>query len=312
MRGVAVLALSSFLVLSGCLNEFDEEEPPNFLRISGIDVSAPVVKSGTITLAVNVTLDNLDAQSQDVRLVAKGYDQSTGLLVTAQSADVGQIPEDRTISVEVLLDVPRSSGYRIEVQVYEDDQLTIQGTVTASNIDALPPNVFDTGLRISMMDFIVRNVSGSRVEISAKVYVTNEGTTASQPLDIQIKAREISTSLLADEEWTQLPSVATEETVPTEVTLDVPDEYNYRIEAILWDGNIMVERGAQPVQLLPNLTKDPNEEIVVTNPNVDDFIRGPGGGGGSIDTARSPAAGVLLIAIAVFGATALAARSVRK
>lgn len=313
MRGIAVVALAVCFLLSGCLNEFDEPQAANFLRISGIDVSAPVVKSGTMTLAVNVTLDNTEAQSQDVRLVVKAYDRSTGLLVETNTADVGPIPEDRTVSVEVLLDVPRSSGYRIEVQVFEDDQLALQGTVTASNIDALEPNVFDTGLRISTMDFIVRNVTAGRVEIAAKVYVTNEGGDVSQALEMQVKAREVSTSLLADERWTPVPPVGTDETVPSEVTLSVPDEYNYLVEAILWDGNIIVERGSQAVQLLPNYTKDPDEEIVVTNPEVDDFVRGPGEGGrGDIDTTRSPGAGGLLLAIAILGALAITTRRMRK
>lgn len=312
MRGVVVMALTLCFLLSGCLNEFDEPQTPNFLRISGIDVSAPIVKSGTMTLAVNVSLDNTEASSQDIRLVVKAYDQSTGFLVTTNTADVGVIPEDRTIAVEVHLDVPRSSGYRIQVQVFEDDQLTLQGTVTASNIDALEPNVFDTGLRISTMDFIVRNVTGARVEIAAKVYVTNEDAAASQPLDMQVKAREVSTGLLADERWTQIPSVGTEETVPSEVTLDVPDEYNYVVEAILWDGNIIVERGSQPVQLLPNFTKDPEQDIVVTNPDVDDFVRGPDQGRGSIETTRAPGVGALLATMAVLGALALTARRMRK
>jgi hypothetical protein len=272
-----------------------------------------VVKSGSLVLAVNTTLDNAEAKSGDIRLVVKAYDQATGLLAATVESHVGPIPQDKTVATEVLVDVPRTGGYRLEVLVYQDDRLALTGVVTASNLDALAPNVFDTGLRISTIDFIVRNVTGQRVAVTAKVYVTNEGAAASKPLTMQVKAREISTGILADEKEEPLDPVAPEETHAVDVLLSVPDQYNYRVEAVLWDANVIVERGAGTVQLLPNITKDPDQEIVVTDPRVEDFVRedrerGQIGG----DETRTPGPGLVAAASAVALALVIHRRMTRR
>lgn len=311
MRWLWVVVLVAPAAMAGCLNDFSETHGASAVRIVGIDVSAPVVKSGSMVLAVNTTLDNADARSGDIRLIVKAYDQATGLLAATQEAEVGEIPQDKTVAVEVLVDVPRASGYRLEVLVHQSDRLALTAVVTASNLDALAPNVFDTGLRVSTIDFIVRNVTGERVAITAKVYVTNEAAAVSKPLSMQVKAREVSTGILADEQEESLPSVQPEQTHAAEVLLSVPDSYNYQVEVVLWDGNIIVERGSGNVQLLPTFTKDPDEEIVVTDPQVEDFVRDRtgGGGGDSGDATRTPSIGILAAAAAVGLAVAIHRRT---
>src|SRR5687768_13875115 len=198
-RGVAavllrVLAIASLLLLPGC-TDF-EADAANYLHIQAIDVSAPEVGSGRLTLAVNVTLDNTGGRSGDVELDVKAYDGATGLLVKTGHAEVGTIKADKTRTVEVLLELPRVDSYRLQVELIQDGRLLREAHATASRLGALEPTMFDTGLRISTMDFLVESTEGPRATIRTSIYLTNEGAQDSRPLSLQIKAREMGSGLL--------------------------------------------------------------------------------------------------------------------
>lgn len=318
MRRLAlVLALLLVLPASGCLRDFDEQRPENRVHLRGIDVAAPHVSSGSVLLEVNTTLDNRGADSDPISLVVKAFDQRTGFLQVTETTSNRTIAEDKTVSIPVTLDVPRRSGYRIEVQVHEDGRIVETGRVTVSNVAALEPTIHETSVAIPTMEFLVRNVSENRVRIESQIYLTNEGDDDSRPLRMQVKARDIETGLLADQAWRDVASIPPEETRIHEVDLEVPDEHNYAIEAVLWEGNLTVERGEDTVQLLPTTTKKADEDIVVSDPRIEDFLdedRGRDGDAAdrgarapteSGDHAETPGVGVLA-GLAVLAATAIA------
>jgi hypothetical protein len=178
---VRVCAVLGFLLLSGCA---DFSESSEALSIQGIDVSAPVVGTGRLTLAVNVTLDNGGGRSGDVALDVKAYDGATGLLVETAHAEVGRIAAHRTQAVELLLDLPRAASYRLQVELLQDGRLAREAHATAGSLQLLEPTEFDTGLRIAVMDFLVEAADGPRATIRTSVYLTNEGAQDSRPLSL--------------------------------------------------------------------------------------------------------------------------------
>ncbi|HEX9815588.1 MAG TPA: hypothetical protein VGB18_01295 [Candidatus Thermoplasmatota archaeon] len=307
MRAILLALVAVFGTFSGCLNEFEDPVDPHYMRISGIDVAAPIVTSGHVDLLVAVTLDNSGGKSPPVELQVKAFDTATQLLVVTNETSVGSIAKDKTEVIELGLRVPRTSSYRLEVLISEDGRVVQEGSVQLGQVGLLERNLFDTGLTISEMDFLARNVSGSRVTIEAKIYVTNEGSEPSKELRMQVKAREITTGLLADEAEATLSSIGPEATQTAEVQLNVPSGYNYEVEAVVWDREYIVERGTGAVQLLPTFTKPKNEELIVSSPKLDDFVRGGGGAGGGSPggtITRTPGLSLVLVA-AVFAATAI-------
>lgn len=292
------LAIAALLALSGCINDFDRVLE-NDLSIHDIDIAAPEVRSGAIDLVIHVVLDNQMARSGDVVVEVRAFDTATGLLKETASSQVGRIGQDKTEVVSVPMTVPRADGYRIEVRVVQDERMHEVRAVTLRNLGALEANVFDTGLRVASMDFLVRNVTGDRVRIVAEVHVINEGTTDSAPLRMQVKAREVSTSLIADEAWVELASIHPEETHIESVSLDVPDDFNYQVEAVVWDDQVIVERGQGNVQLLPTFERPKDTEIEVIDPDVSQFARDSSGDEG----ARAPGLS-LIAAIAAIGGIA--------
>lgn len=304
MNARVVVPLVLAALLAGCTDFSDEDAA---LSIRSIDVSAPEVGAGRFVLAVHVTLDNEGGRTGDVNATVKAFDGSTGLLVgTAQTA-AGRLAKDRTHAIEVRIELPRAASYRLSIDIEEEDQLVYRTTVNAGNLAALEPNLYDTGLRIAASDFRVLSTAGNRTTIQASIYLTNEGATDSRPLSLQVKAREDSTDLLVDEEWASVGAVRRDATDLVNVTLSMPDRYNYVVEATLWDGDIIVERGEGRVQFAPTATVDPGRNVVVSTPDLTDFQYDRGN---SADSAsKTPGLGLGMVAAALVALVALRRRT---
>lgn len=305
------MALAALLAasLAGC-TDFDDPARQNYLFVHGIDVSAPEVGSGRITLLVNTTLDNEWAPSGDLLLLVKAFDRSTGLLVEQVETPTPALRKDETRIVPTPLDLPRASGYRLEVALFQDGKMVRGGNLEVSNLDRLEPNLHDSGLRIASMDFEVLDTKGNRTGVRATVYLTNEGTGGSRPLSLQLKARESSTGLLVSQVWAQVGPIGLDATRAFNATLSLPDGYNYDVEAVLWDGEIIVERGSGRVQFAPTTVVNPGQQVVVSRPNLDDFAGGSGdGAGGDSDGGESETPGLALpLVLAVLVAVVLVLR----
>lgn len=349
MRLPVLLAAGSLLLVAGCLNEFQEPTEPHHVMVSKLELSPARVLSQDVVLNVTTILDNRGGgESGHVRLTVKAFSENTGFLLTENATTVGVLPGDTTRPVSVGVVVPREGSIRVEVTLYEDDLARPPAFISARNLQALEPEVLDTGLRISDLDFIVRGVvpgpgagpnatgnrSGGRATIQADLYVTNEGRGPSEDLRVQVKAREVSTRLVSDVAWTDTGVIQPGTTVIRSVNVTVPDGYNYVFEILTWRGDVIVARSEGIVQLAPTFQRPKDQEVVAGDPNLLDFVtspyppttaptpasewnRGhPGGGGLAGDGVPAPevpgfGAG-LLVAALVAAATILAARRRRQ
>lgn len=312
VRFAMVVAL---VLLAGCTDFDAQNVQSSDLRILSIDVAAPTVSTGALQLLVNITLDNGAGASGPVDLVVKAFDESTGLLVLTRGAHPDKLPAHSTRSIPVPLDLPRAAAYRAEVDVYEEGRLVVVQAVSASNLEALAPNLHSTGLAITAIDFHVADTKTGRATIRATAELTNEGRAPTALLRIQLKAREVTTSLIADEKWADVPQVAVDATQPVAVDLNVPDGYNYAVDAVLWDGGVIVERGTGNVQLAPQATLPSGQEIVVTHPDITAFRNAPQAaddraqaGSGASRSSATPAPGIAVGVVALLGAVLLLRR----
>ena len=194
------------------------------------------------------------------------------MLVDQETVTVGSILKRKTKSASQVVKVDRDGGYRIEVVLFEDEQRVDQRTMKISGIGDLTPNVYDIGLRIPEMDFLVKNVTGSKVVIGVDLYLTNEGDITSEDLQVLIKAREMDAGLLADKTWISTGVIKKETTVIRSADIVVPDDYNYIVEALIWKNDTIVERGQGVVQLNPRRTIPEKEKVVSEDIDVEDFM----------------------------------------
>jgi len=272
IRKTRVLLLSAILLLAviscGCIRDFERSE----LGIADIDISPERVASVNVLLNVTTYIENRGDRSGDVRLLLKAFDLESGLLVDLKTVTVGSILKRKTKSASQVVKVDRDGGYRIEVVLFEDEQRVDQRTMKVSGIGDLTPNVYDIGLRIPEMDFLVKNVTGSKVTIGVDLYLTNEGDITSEDFQVLIKAREVDAGLLADKTWVTTGVIKKETTIIRSADIVVPDDYNYIVEALIWKNDTIVERGQGVVQLNPRRTIPEKEKVVSEDIDVEDFM----------------------------------------
>jgi hypothetical protein len=217
------------------------------LEIRSIDVSAPVVGAGHVTLAVNVTFEDARKAGDDDVVRVKTYDESTGFLAHTDERRLSTaLPAGRPVEVDV--DLPRSGAYRLDVLVLHGDKVEATGSVPLRDLSRLLPTINDSGLRIDL-DFQLLRVAGNRTDLQTTAYLTNEARAASRPLTLQLKARESRTGLVAGQTWSPVGSVAPDATRAANATMDLALGRDYDVEAILWDGDAIVERGTGRVAL---------------------------------------------------------------
>lgn len=333
MRVRALLVLLPALLAAGCLNDFPEPTRPHHVQIGKLELSPEQVLSQDVVLNVTAILDNRGGGgSGQLRLVAKAFSENTGFLLADEEVAVGVLPGDTTRPVSLRLTVPREGSVRFDVTLLEDDLARQQSSISARNLQALEPEVLDTGLRISDVDFLVRGVtpgpgangtgnrSGQRATIQADLYVTNEGRGPSEDLRVQVKAREVSTRLVSDAAWATTGVIDAGTTVIRSANLTVPDGYNYVFEILTWRGDVIVARHEGVVQLAPTFERPKDQEVVAGDPNVLDFVtpttsptffggdRLGGSGPGPTPAPEVPGFGAGALVVALLAATVLLAR----
>ena len=290
-----ILVLSALLAATaGCLNTFEEPAEPHFVRILSLELSPAHVFAQDLLLNVTAYLDNRGGgETGALRLHAKAFDDANGFLIAETQALVGVLPGETTRPVPMQLEVPRKGGVRIDVVLFEDDLGLQTASTTARNLAALEPEVLDTGLRISDVDFLVRSVAGgangtaARATIETNLYVTNEGSAPSEDLRLQVSAVDVATSLVLDMGWVDTGSVPAGATHIRSLALTVPEGKNYRFEIVTWRGSAIVARSEGIVQLAPTYVKPADQEVVTDTPNIRDFLTNsptqPGSSGGRFE-----------------------------
>ena len=264
--GIILISLTA----CGCLKDFEESR----LRIGDVDISPERVTSTEVVLNVTTYIENYgDGGSGDVKLLLKAFDSASGLLVSQTTTSAGSVRKGKTSPVSQLINVEREGGYRIDVVLFEDEKRLRLRTVQVYGIGDLDPNVYDIGLKVQEMDFLVKNVTGSRVTIGVDLYLTNEGDSTSEDLSMLVKAREVDAGLLADKVWISTGNIEREKTVINSCNISVPDNYNYIVEVLIWKNDTIVERGEGVVQLNPKRTIPKDEEIVSSDIRVRDFMQ---------------------------------------
>ena len=272
-RKTRIALLCTILIISlttcGCLRDFEESR----LTIAETDISPERVTSTDVLLNVTTYVENRgDGESGDAKLILKAFDSASGLLIGETTTSAGSIDEGKTIPVLQQISVEREGGYRIDVVLFEDDKRLRRQSLQISGIGDLTPNIHDIGIKVQEMDFLVENVTDSRVVIGVDLYLTNEGDSTSEDLPMLVKAREVDAGLLADKIWITTGSIKKETTIIRSCDIAVPDGYNYIVEALIWKNDTIVERGEGVVQLNPKRTIPKDEEIISDTIRVDDFM----------------------------------------
>ena len=281
---VIFLLVSAFVATTGCIRSFEE---PSRLQISKIDIAKERVKSSFVELAVTTYIDNNGEKSDNASLLLKVYNIQTGLLEIQAQDDIGAVGKEKSASVVQHIELPKAGDYRIETVLYEGGskiknnerydyeygKVVNSGEISIYDLKNLKPDIHDIGIEISEMDFIVRDVDNGTVVIENDLYLINEGRTQSGNYSMLVKARELNAGLIADKVWVTTGHINPETTVIKSVKLTVPDNYNYVVEALIWNNETIVKRGEGIVQLNPSIKLEEKERIEEQQIRTEDFKR---------------------------------------
>ncbi|MDO9323493.1 MAG: hypothetical protein Q7T80_00890 [Methanoregula sp.] len=267
---VLLLCLTVLILSAGCLKE-------SGVTVSSITVGAQNVTGAEVTLNVTTDVQNTHGVSSGVsRIQLRAYDTGSGLVVAEQTGDAGYLGIRGSGSISQTLVLPRKGSYRLVSTVFENGQRKGQGEITAYNLERLTPDNQETGLAISDIDFLVKKVSGDRVDIQTDVYFTNDNRAASGPFEIEVKAKEEDARLLADKQRASVESIRPDATRVSSVTLSVPDQYNYVVEVLVWKNETIVKRGEGNVRLRPGMQVEKNTQFVTKQIETSKFVQDSG------------------------------------
>lgn len=261
-----VVLLVLLLSTAGCLKE-------SRFAVTGMVIAPASVTSGQAVLNVSTSIENtFGFGAGGVRLQLQAYDTETGLLVHESTHEVGAIGRGETRVVTPQIALPHRGSYRIVAMVFENQKHRATGEITVHSLERLPADSAKTDVGVTDMDFLVRGVDNGRAIIEAAVYFTNRGVSASPDLSVEVKAREANARLIADRQWTTVEGIRPDGTVIRNVTLSVPDQYNYEVEVVLWRGDVIVERGTGRVALAPSTQISKDEQFVTTRIETSRFV----------------------------------------
>jgi hypothetical protein len=294
---VAVLALGA-----GCLKD-------STVAVTGMSVGADRVTGAEVTLNVTTEIQNTYGVSTGIsRVQLKAYDTTSGLVVAEQTGDAGFLGIRGSGSATQTIVLPRSGSYRLVSTVFEGDQRKGQGEKTVYNLERLTPDIQETGLSITDIDFLVKKVAGDKATIQTDIYFTNDNRVPSGEFDIEVKAKEEDAGLLADKQRAHVGSIRPDATLVSGVVLSVPDQYNYVVEVIVWKNDTIVKRGEGIVRLRPGMQVKNDTQFVTKQIETSKFI---GDSGSAVPvavpypyTTRSPGFGAPIV-LAALGALAV-------
>ena len=152
------------------------------------------------------------------------------------------------------------------------------------NLERLTPDIQETGLAISDIDFLAKKVAGDHVNIQTDVYFTNDNRAASG------QAAGFYESIQPDA------------TKVSSVTLSVPDQYNYVVEVLVWKNDTIVKRGEGNVRLRPGMQVDKDTQFMTKQIETSKFVQDSGSPARTpapYTTAKSPGFGAPLVVIAL-------------
>lgn len=263
-----LLVMFASVMSAGCLRDFEDNSQ---LEISNVDISSEKIRSSYVDLNITTEIKSRFADSNNVSLLLKVYDKETGFLDMQRDVFIGSVENGETVFIPIEISLLKEGGYRMEIQLLEDDQKKRSRQLDISNLDSLTPDVADIGIEIGEVDFIVKGVVDNKVELQADIYLSNEGRVLSDDYRVLIKARERDASLLADKVWTTTGSIRPETTKIVSVGMTVPKDYNYIVDVIIWDNDTIIKRGESEIQLSPETVLDKDTVVQKKVINAEDF-----------------------------------------
>jgi hypothetical protein len=267
---ILAIVLASGVLTAGCLREGN-------VLVQDMNLQAEKITTSYATLNVTTNILNSGGVgTSGLELRLRAFSTDSGLLETEQRTAIPAIGRDETRSVSQSITLPRKGSFRIVATVFKQNTSRGQGEITVNDLDRLVADNQQSDLVMGDMDFMVKKVTGSSAVIQSDIYVSNGGATASGPVLVEVKAREMDAHLIADKQQATIANIDPEKTGIASVLLTVPDQYNYVVDSLIWVNGTIVKRCEGIVQLRPGIVISNNSQLATVKIDTSKFIAGQG------------------------------------
>lgn len=270
--GVIVVAAA---VAVGVSLTAEEPTTEGDVRVAETDVALGEVTGETVELDTVVRLAHRGGMTENVSVVVRATRTDTGLLAAEETYDVGEVEGDGETEVRVPVVVEREGDYGFDVIVYAGDERVTTGSKSVSGVGTVQPDYATSELGFHSfplqpaVEFSVSSAAGETVELSTVSFLTNEGDDR-EDATLVVKARQADSGIVAAEEEVDV-SVAAGSTERPSVDLTVPEDYDYYLDATLWQDDNIVATHRSAANLDPEERIEANETVRETGLEVEDF-----------------------------------------
>ncbi|WP_303703897.1 hypothetical protein [Haloquadratum walsbyi] len=250
----------SAAVLPGAIAERDSDIREGVIRLNQDVAVEPLTVNGqSVTLSLDIRLSHRGGASENISVEVRAIDADSNLLRNTERLFLGSIRGDQEVPVRANLTVPREGQYRFDVRIYKSGQRIENGATTVSGVSALTPAYAESTVRFEQFEtaaippitYRIANVTGNQVRITTTTYLTNTGDTATDEIQLRIMARQADSNIVADQTTATVGTVRSGRTTEVNATLELPDEYNYMLDAMLIRDSVILETTSATAELAP-------------------------------------------------------------
>ena len=253
------------------------DERPGEIRIADTVVSPGEVRGETAALELGLDLRHRGSTVENVTIRHRAIGADSGLLVDETTIDVGDVDTVGEQTVTGTVDVERAGGYRIETVVFVDGERQTSQTTRVGGVEALTPDYADSRVGFTedtvwpTVAVSVAEADDASATLSVSLSVTNRGDTISEDVDLRLFARQAESNVIADEADETVGSIRPGRTETVTTTVEVPANYNYYIDAALFDDDVRIDGTQGVANLNPQETIRANETVEDVEFAVEDF-----------------------------------------
>lgn len=278
--------------------ETDDPVPESRLDLREPRVSAGQVSTGTATVALDVRMDHSGGPAENVTVEVQAIDEQTGLVETTVREPIGNVTEDGEVRTVVNASVERQGGYRFDIRVYEDGERVATGYTRVSGVGSLTPDRERTGATfqrfasantdLPSITFSVGETTDNRTTLETRTFLTNDGDEPTETVELLVRARQTDSNIVAARERVSVGAIEPGTTVAPTVSLEVPDDYNYHLDAVLFSDGAVVETASAGAVLDPSLPAPENGTANNDTLETSDFELDGGAADGPDQEAETP------------------------
>jgi PGF-CTERM protein len=328
---VVAAAVGAFLVLPGVGAEPADTgtEREGHLELREAPIAPANATGDEVTLEVTNWLAHTGAPVENVSLLVRVTDTDSGLIATRTRTDVGTVDADGDYPVVTNVTVDRTGGYDIETLVFADDERVARGTASVDGLSAIRPDVPGSGLNfhrfgsagLPTITYSIESAAAGDVRMNATAFLTNQGSRPAEDLELLIRARQSDSNIVADRAVVPVSDVRPGRTAQPGVSLTVPDNYTYRLDAVLTRDDVIVDARSAVADLDPVRNVSVNRSTESVDLDADDFDEEDDASvddagdrpettatGYDTDGGNGPGFGAALALVAVLGTATLLAR----